>query len=65
VSKESTFEEAMKVLSDCADRISSPEISLEEAIACYEQGIAAYKTCFEILEKAEQKIETIEEALDD
>ena len=58
-----TFEEAMKVLEACAEKISSPDISLEDAMAQYEQGIAAYKTCFEILDKAEQKIVTIEEAL--
>ncbi len=59
--KETTFEEAMTKLQECARAIAGTDVPLEEAIASYEEGIAAYKQCKEILDSAEQKIQTIEE----
>ena len=55
-----TFEQALAALQKTAEKIKSQDISLEEAIACYEEGMQYYKTCSEILENAKQKIETFE-----
>ena len=58
---EITFEEAMTKLRECARAIAGTEVSLEDSIKHYEEGIAAYKQCKDILDSAEQKIKTIEE----
>ena len=39
--------------------LKSDNISLEDAIKNYEEGIKYYKECSEILESANQKIETL------
>ena len=54
-----SFEDCLKKLEDRAAKLSSEDISLEEAIKCYEEGAAYYKACNEILESARQKIVTI------
>ena len=40
------------------ENLKKDNISLEEALKNYEEGIAYYKECSEILNKAKQKIET-------
>lgn len=54
------FEKALAELQKLSDRIKSQDTTLEEAIACYEEGMKYYKTCSDILENAKQKIETFE-----
>jgi exodeoxyribonuclease VII small subunit len=61
LSKELSFEEAMKKLEECAGRLSAEDINLDEAIRCYEEGIAFYNTCGAILDAARQKVEVIGE----
>ena len=61
MAEKTTFEQAMKTLRDCAGKMSDPELTLEEAMAGYAEGVAAYKTCRAILDEAEQTIRTMEE----
>ncbi len=56
-----TFEEELKELEKCAERLRDEEVPLEEAIKNFESGIAHYKKCNEILTEAKQKIETYKE----
>lgn len=56
-----SFESSLSRLEDLARKISDPEVPLDEAIRCYEEGLKEYKTCKAILDDAKQKIETIEE----
>lgn len=56
-----SFEESLAKLEACARKIGDPDIALEEAISCYEEGLKEYKVCKSILDEAKQKIETIEE----
>jgi exodeoxyribonuclease VII small subunit len=58
-----TFEEAMQKLTGYADKLDSRDVSLEESIAAYEDGLKYYNICNEILNNAEQKIETIERSV--
>ena len=48
-----------KTVEEASAKLKSEDISLEDAIKSYEEGIKYYKECSEILEKAEQKIETL------
>lgn len=62
--KKANFEESMAKLEEYARKIGDPQISLEEAIHFYEEGLKEYAVCKSVLDEAKQKIETIEEAND-
>lgn len=51
----------MAKLEEYARKIGDPQIPLEEAIHCYEEGLKEYAVCKSVLDEAKQKIETIEE----
>ncbi|MDR1042463.1 MAG: exodeoxyribonuclease VII small subunit [Clostridiales Family XIII bacterium] len=60
-----TFEEALERLESCADRISSKDATLEDAIAAYEEGAGYYEQCDLILKDAKQRIRRIGPGADD
>jgi exodeoxyribonuclease VII small subunit len=51
-----TFEESMKKLEEMSMQIKRNDITLQEAIKCYEEGVECYKECNKILQDAQQKI---------
>ena len=55
-----TFEEAMNKLEEMAGKIRQEDITLEEAIKCYEEGLRCYDICGDILKNAKQKIEVFD-----
>ncbi len=58
--KKLSFEEAYKKLEEIAARLESSDITLDESIALFEEGVKLSKYCDEILETAKQKIEILE-----
>ncbi|PKL43545.1 MAG: exodeoxyribonuclease VII small subunit [Planctomycetes bacterium HGW-Planctomycetes-1] len=54
-----SFEQAIKKLTDIVGKIENGQISLEQSLAQYEQGMELIKHCRAILQKAEKKIEEI------
>ena len=50
------FEDAMKSLEKIANELENGELSLEQSVDKFEEGIKISKKCNEILEKAEKKI---------
>lgn len=54
-----SFEDTLKKLEEAVSRLKSEDVSLEEAIKCYEDAKTLYNECNDILKKAEQTIETI------
>jgi exodeoxyribonuclease VII small subunit len=54
-----SFEQAIKKLTEIVSKIEDGQISLEQSLAQYEQGMELIKHCREILQKAEKKIEEI------
>ncbi len=54
-----SFEQAIKKLTDIVSKIEDGQISLEQSLTQYEQGMALIKHCRAILQKAEKKIEEI------
>lgn len=58
--KDMDFETAMSKLMEMSERIQQPDVSLQESIRCYEEGMEYYKMCTEVLDNAKQKIETEE-----
>ena len=59
-----TFEEALKQLETIAEQIEEGKIGLEESITQYEQGMALVKQCRDILSKAEQKVQQLQQRAD-
>lgn len=53
------FEQALAKLERIAEELESGELSLEEAIAKYEEGMKLSKICSRKLEAAKQKIEIL------
>lgn len=58
VEKKLTFEKALQNLEKSSERLKRDDISLEDALKNFEEGIAYYEQCSEILNNAKQKIET-------
>lgn len=54
--KEMNFEEAMKSLEEIAASLEKGDLSLDESVSKFEQGMKLSKKCNEILEQAEKKI---------
>jgi exodeoxyribonuclease VII small subunit len=54
-----SFEQAIKKLTDIVSKIEDGQISLEQSLAQYEQGMELIKHCRSILQKAEKKIDEI------
>ncbi len=55
------FEEALAALGEIVNKLESGEVSLEESIELYEKGMKLSKKCTELLEKAEQKVQFLQQ----
>ena len=55
------FEKSIKELEEIAKKLENEQISLDESIALFEQGVLLSKDCSEYLENAKQKIITLTE----
>ena len=58
-SKEVTFEKAMERLEASVEKLDEGSLTLEEALAAFEEGVRWSKECHRFLEKAEERIEII------
>lgn len=54
--KELKFEDAMKELEEIANDLEKGDLSLEESVAKFEEGMKLSKECNDMIEKAEKKI---------
>ena len=54
--KELKFEDAMKELEIIANDLEKGDLSLEESVSKFEEGMKLSKQCNDIIEKAEKKI---------
>jgi exodeoxyribonuclease VII small subunit len=59
--KKARFEESMKRLEEIVRELEGKDLSLEESIAKFEEGVKLGKTCRELLEKAETRIKLLVE----
>jgi exodeoxyribonuclease VII small subunit len=57
--KEKKFEEALEALEQVVERLESGELSLEESLAAFEQGVRLVQFCNQKLNEAEKKIELL------
>lgn len=54
--KKPDFETSLKELEEIVEQLETSDMALDETLAKYEKGIKIYKQCYQILEKAEKKI---------
>ncbi len=59
--KTNNFEESLTRLQEISELLESNEISLEESISLYEEGIKLSKVCYDQLNKAELKVTELKE----
>ncbi len=58
--KKVTFEDAMKRLDKITEELSREGVSLEEALALYEEGVKLVRECNKKLEDTERKIKILQ-----
>ena len=61
--KSKSFEESLKRLQEISELLEGSDVSLEDSIKLYEEGIKLSKECYSTLEKAELKIEELNDEL--
>ncbi|NOX56604.1 MAG: exodeoxyribonuclease VII small subunit [Planctomycetes bacterium] len=54
-----SFEESLEELQQIVSELEEGEIGLEESLQRFEKGIALLRSCYQILERAEQRIEML------
>jgi len=59
--KSSTFEEKLESSKKILNQLMNPEITLEESLKLYENGLEQIKLAQKMIEEAKVKIETIEQ----
>ena len=57
--EEKKFEEALAELERVVERLESGELSLEESLSAFEEGVALVKCCNQKLTEVEKKIELL------
>ena len=57
--EETTFEQALAALEKTVERLEKGELSLEESLQLYEDGVRLSRLCHGKLEEAEGKIEML------
>jgi exodeoxyribonuclease VII small subunit len=60
-SRKARFEESMKRLEEIVCELETANLSLEESMAKFEEGVKLGKICRELLEKAEARIKVLVE----
>lgn len=63
--KSKNFETSLKRLQEISELLDSESVSLEESIKLYEEGIKLSKECYSTLEKAELKVKSLNDELEE
>ncbi|HEY6146919.1 MAG TPA: exodeoxyribonuclease VII small subunit [Thermoanaerobaculia bacterium] len=51
-----TFEESLRALEERVDALSRGDLSLDRALAVFEEGLALYHRCHTLLAESEQRV---------
>lgn len=54
--QERSFEQALKELEECVEKLNEPEIPLEESLKTFEKGVALTKECQLLLTEAKNRV---------
>ena len=58
------YEEAIKKLEEISQKLSSDNVTLDEAVALYEESTKLSKICFDIIKNVENKVVVVKKELD-
>ncbi|MBK8945800.1 MAG: exodeoxyribonuclease VII small subunit [Ignavibacteriae bacterium] len=61
--KNKNFEESLNRLREIADLLENDDVSLEDSVKIYEEGIRLSKFCTELLHNAEMKVQELNNEL--
>jgi len=61
---EENFEQQLTLLEQAVERLESGELSLEESMQVYEEGVLRAKRCRDALAQAEQRVVQLRETAD-
>lgn len=59
MAKQDNFETSLHTLEEVVDRLENADLSLEEALASFEQGVASAARCQELLKAVETQVEVL------
>lgn len=59
IKKTPNFEKSLQQLEELVERLETGELSLEDSLNTFEQGIKLTRTCQAALQEAEQKVELL------
>jgi len=59
LSSKKTFESSLTALEVAVEKLEQGDLPLEEALACFEEGVKAAGSCQKLLKEAELKIEKL------
>lgn len=62
--KENNFENSLERLQEITELLESGDVSLEESIKLYEEGILLAKNCYSTLKNAELKITELKKQIE-
>jgi len=55
-----TFEEAMAALDEAVTRLEAGDLTIDEALALYERGVALTERCAQVLTAAELRLQQVD-----
>jgi len=58
------YEESIKKLEEISQKLSSDNISLDEAVGLYEESVKLSKICFDTIKNVESKVVVVKKELD-
>ena len=58
------YEEAIKKLEEISQKLASDSVTLDEAVALYEESTKLAKVCFDIIKSVESKVVVVKKELD-
>lgn len=56
MTEEPSFEDALAALEAKVEELSRGDVPLDRALAAFEEGLALYRRCHDLLAKAEQRV---------
>lgn len=54
-----SFEDNLEILNQMSEKIRSGNLTLEESLKCYIEGMESYKECMKMLEETKLEIEKV------
>lgn len=64
MTEQPTFEESLRTLEEAVGRLEKGELTLDQALECFETGLAGAARCRKLLQGVEARVEQLIQATD-